>query len=187
MTPTRPMHRLGLGGNMTTTIEHLDMGAPATFVWDYNDRRPRLNQLYEKSKISQWNATTDVDWSVDVDPGVISQELLDRFAGADFAFGAPEGGRYAKSSDENRWLLEAHSHAWTVSQFMHGEQGALVATAKLTAGVESIDDKYYAAAQVADEARHVEAYQRYLDKIGTTYPGNTPLHTLLRPAMGRRA
>src|SRR3954452_21376637 len=171
---------------MSTTIEHLDMGAPASFVWDYNDRRPRLTQLYEKSKVSQWNATTDVDWSVDVDPGVISQELLDRFAGADFAFDATEVGRFARSSDDNRWLLEAHSHAWTVSQFMHGEQGALVATTKLTAGVESIDDKYYAAAQVADEARHVEAYQRYLDKIGISYPVSRPLHDLLEQVMGHR-
>ena len=164
---------------MGDTIEHLDMGAPAAFVWDYDDRRPRLTQLYEKSKVSQWNASTDIDWSIDVDPGVIPQELLDRFAGADFAFGDTEVGRFALSSEENRWLLEAHSHAWTVSQFMHGEQGALVATAKLTAGVESIDDKYYAAAQVADEARHVEAYQRYLGKIGINYPVAAYLHQLL--------
>jgi putative sterol carrier protein len=160
-----------------TLIEH--MGAPASFVWDYDARRPRLAKLYEKSKVSQWNASTDIDWSIDFDPGHISEDLRARFAAAEFDFASTAVGSFARSSEQNRWLLEAHSHAWTVSQFMHGEQGALVATAKICAGVESIDDKYYAAAQVADEARHVEAYQRYLDKIDIRYPVASYLHQLL--------
>jgi hypothetical protein len=163
----------------TTLIEHIDMGAPASFVWDYDNRRPRLAKLYEKSKTMQWNAATDIDWSIDIDPGHISEELRARFAAAEFDFGSRAVGSFAHASAENRWLLEAHSHAWTVSQFMHGEQGALVATAKICAGVETIDDKYYAAAQVADEARHVEAYQRYLDKIDLRYPVASYLHQLL--------
>jgi hypothetical protein len=165
-------------------IEHIDMGAPASFVWDYDARRPRLAKLYEKSKVSQWNAATDIDWDVDIDPGHISAELQERFAAAQFDFEATAVGSFARSSPENRWLIEAHSHAWTVSQFMHGEQGALVATAKICAGVESIDDKYYAAAQVADEARHVEAYQRYLDKIDIRYPVASYLHQLLDDVVG---
>ncbi|HUC04133.1 MAG TPA: diiron oxygenase [Acidimicrobiales bacterium] len=160
-------------------VEHIDMGAPASFVWDYDARRPRLSKLYEKSKTMQWNAATDIDWSVDIDPGKMSDELVARMAAVEFDFGTRAVGAFARSSPENRWLLEAHSHAWTVSNFMHGEQGALVATAKICAGVESIDDKYYAAAQVADEARHVEAYQRYLDKIDIRYPVATYLHQLL--------
>lgn len=167
-----------------TSIEHIDMGAPASFVWDYDARRPRLAKLYEKSKVSQWNAAIDIDWNVDIDPGKISEELQARFAAVDFDFGSTAAGAFARSSAENRWLLEAHSHAWTVSQFMHGEQGALVATAKICAGVESIDDKYYAAAQVADEARHVEAYQRYLDKIDIRYPVASYLHQLLDDVVG---
>ena len=82
--------------------------------------------------------------------------------------------------------IVAQNHGWLISQFMHGEQGALVATAKICAAAESIDDKYYAAAQVADEARHVEAYQRYLDKIGIAYPVSTPLHSLLEQVMGHK-
>ena len=167
-----------------TLVEHIDMGAPASFVWDYDNRRPRLSKLYEKSKISQWNASTDIDWSLPVDPGKISDELRERFAGAEFNFASTAVGEFATASEENRWLLEAHSHAWTVSQFMHGEQGALVATAKICAGVESIDDKYYSAAQVADEARHVEAYQRYLDKIDIRYPVASYLHQLLDDVVG---
>ncbi|HEV3227376.1 MAG TPA: SCP2 sterol-binding domain-containing protein [Acidimicrobiales bacterium] len=166
-------------------IEHVDMGLPASFVWDYDERRPRLGRLYEKSKLSQWNAATDVDWTIEVDPGALPD--VAQFAQVDWGDGGPIsaaiGGR-----DDPTLLHEivAQNHGWLISQFMHGEQGALVATAKICAAAETIDDKYYAAAQVADEARHVEAYQRYLDKIGVTYPVSTPLHDLLEQVMGHR-
>jgi hypothetical protein len=167
---------------VTTALEHVDMGLPASFVWDYADRRPRLSRLYEKSKVSQWNASTDVDWDVDIDPSA-NNMADERFAKIDFGTQDGPVHRFLVSSPENRELFFAHDHAWLVSQFMHGEQGALVATAKITAAAESIDDKYYAAAQVADEARHVEAYQRYLDKIGIEYPVSPSLHELLQQVM----
>ena len=146
-----------------TTIEQIDAGLPASFVWDYDDRRPRLARLYEKSKVSQWNASTDVDWG---DDEIVLAKI----------------GR----TEENVHRLQAEMHGWLVSQFMHGEQGALVATARICAGADTIDDKYYAAAQVADEARHVEAYQRYLDKIDIDYPVSTSLHDLLGQVMRHR-
>src|SRR5581483_3925825 len=151
--------------------------------WDYDARRPRLGRLYEKSKVSQWNASTDVDWSVDVDPGV--DAAAEQFGQVDWGDGGPLS-RVAAGSPERMHEIVAQAHGWLVSQFIHGEQGALVATAKICAAAESIDDKYYAAAQVADEARHVEAYQRYLDKIDIAYPVSTPLHTLLEQVMGHR-
>src|SRR5213078_3123241 len=96
-------------------------------------------------------------------------------------------GRFLGGDPERRREYFAHDHAWTVSQFMHGEQGALVATAKITAGAANIDDKYYAAAQVADEARHVEAYQRYLEeKVQIEYPIATYLHQLLDDIIAHR-
>src|SRR3954451_6980504 len=159
-----------------TDVEHVDMGLPASFVWDYDDRRPRLARLYEKSKVSQWNAATDVDWSIEVDPGAVPD--VAQFSQVDWG----EAGPITKTIGNDPAMVHemvAQQHGWLISQFMHGEQGALVATAKICAAAASIDAKYYAAAQVADEARHVEAYQRYLDKIGITYPVSTPLHTLL--------
>jgi len=168
-----------------STIEHVDMGLPASFTWDYDDRRPRLGRLYEKSKISQWNASTDVDWSVEVDPGASFDAQAERFAAMDFGEGGPMM-RLLRQFPEKRHEFAAHDHAWLVSQFMHGEQGALVATAKITAAAETIDEKYYAAAQVGDEARHVEAYQRYLDKIDLQYPVTPTLSDLLNQVMGHR-
>jgi len=70
--------------------------------------------------------------------------------------------------------------AWQFSQFMHGEQAALICTAKIVQTVPDIDAKYYAATQVIDEARHVEVYSRYLyEKLELAYPVNGNLQSLL--------
>ena len=170
---------------MTSTIDHVDMNLPAAFVWDYDDRRPRLTKLYEKSKVSQWNATTDIDWSIEIDPGA-ANDSDPRFAGIDWgqSVGDDPVRAFMHQSPENLREFVLHDHAWLLSQFMHGEQGALVATAKITAAAENIDDKYYAAAQVGDEARHVEVYQHYLrEKVGLEYPIGSSLHSLLDDVM----
>ena len=63
---------------------------------------------------------------------------------------------------------------------MHGEQGALLCTAKIVETVPWIDAKYYAATQVMDEARHVEVFAKYLDtKLSGHYPINAHLQMLL--------
>ena len=67
-----------------------------------------------------------------------------------------------------------------LSQFMHGEQGALLCTARIVETVPWIDAKYYAATQVMDEARHVEVFARYLDeKLGSQYGINDNLKGIL--------
>ncbi len=72
------------------------------------------------------------------------------------------------------------SQNWTLSQFMHGEQGALLCTAKIVETVPWIDAKYYASTQVMDEARHVEVFAKYLDtKLSGHYPVNAHLGMLL--------
>ncbi|MCB1251132.1 MAG: ferritin-like domain-containing protein [Acidimicrobiales bacterium] len=154
------------------------------FTWDYVQANPQLVKLYEKGKVSQWNATTDIDWAPEVnfgeiDPDITPEEraMTDGFMGFDL----PESPFYGMDEAE-RSRLGWEMQSWMVSQFMHGEQGALVATARLVETVPGIDSKYYAANQVADEARHVEAYAKYLnDKLGTehVYPISKPLESLL--------
>ena len=69
---------------------------------------------------------------------------------------------------------------WMLSQFLHGEQGALLCTAKIVETVPWIDAKYYAATQVMDEARHVEVFSRYLDtKLSGHFQMNGHLGLLL--------
>ena len=82
--------------------------------------------------------------------------------------------------EQDRNEVRRHSAAWRFSQFMHGEQGALVCTAKIVQSVPDLDAKFYAATQVIDEARHVEVYSRYLhEKLELVYPMNPNLASLL--------
>ncbi|MFL6204911.1 MAG: ferritin-like domain-containing protein, partial [Acidimicrobiales bacterium] len=82
---------------------------------------------------------------------------------------------------EKEWIqVGIESQNWTLSQFMHGEQGALLCTAKIVETVPWIDAKYYASTQVMDEARHVEVFAKYLDtKLSGHYPINAHLKMLL--------
>ena len=152
--------------------------ADAIFTWDYEKgARPALNKLYEKAKNSQWNGETDLDWSIDVD-----QEAL---AATNVASGPAMqydlSGTCFANFGEKEWMeVNIEQQNWTLSQFMHGEQGALICTAKIVETVPWIDAKYYAATQVMDEARHVEVFAKYLDeKLSGHYPLNTHLGMLL--------
>ena len=97
------------------------MGAPAAYVWNYGDRRDRLTELYEKSKLGRWNASTDIDWDVGVDPGLDALMEDGQFSGVDCGEAVGEVERYGRGSEANRRAFNAEVHAWTISQFMHGE------------------------------------------------------------------
>ena len=158
----------------TADLLHVDGYIRSCLNWDYGKRDGRLWSLYEKSKVSQWNATTDIDWSPEVNFGApLSPEL--RKTAAPFAT-APGIPVPRELWDKFRWEYQA----WMVSQFLHGEQGALLTTARLVEIVPDMEAKTYAASQVADEARHVEAYAKYIDeKLGVCYPINHGLQQLL--------
>ncbi|MFC5747676.1 ferritin-like domain-containing protein [Actinomadura rugatobispora] len=144
--------------------------AEARFVWDYARTDERLRALYERGKAAQWNATTDIDWAAGV--GTPAQAGL---LGPDLPMG-----RDASPVPPERWAgFQWEFHSWMTSQFLHGEQGALLATGRLVALAPDLDAKFYAAAQAADEARHVEAYARYVDLLGNGYPINPSLRRML--------
>ena len=150
------------------------------FTWDYEKgTRPKLNRLYEKAKGAMWNAETDLPWDTEVDQAAVAvantAPLGGPGMGADFT-GTP----FEKWGDKEWIELGVQSQNWTLSQFMHGEQGALVCTAKIVESVPWIDAKYYAATQVMDEARHVEVFAKYLnEKLSSSYPINAHLRLLL--------
>ncbi len=164
-----------LEGTIHTVKDHAD----AIFTWDYEKgARPALNKLYEKAKNAQWNGETDLDWSIDVD-----QEELAKSAVTNSPINSQldlSGTCFEKWNDDDWARLNVEMQNWTLSQFMHGEQGALLCTAKIVETVPWIDAKYYAATQVMDEARHVEVFAKYLDeKLSGHYPMNTHLGLLL--------
>ncbi len=158
--------------------------AETIFTWNYEKgERSALDKLYEKAKTSQWNGTTDLPWDTDVDIEKevrASNELMNPGA-TDLIPPFDVSGTPLESWGDKEFLelgIEMQNHL--LSQFMHGEQGALMCTAKIVETVPWIDAKYYAATQVMDEARHVEVFARYLDeKLTGHYPVNAHLRMLL--------
>ena len=170
-------------------VSNTDVDAPShsvsgkfetEFTWNYERSRPQLSKLYEKAKTSQWNATTDLDWSIDVD---IEKVVLNNMeANGRMFFNEVDlaGTQFAKWSEKEWTQLAIEGNNWTMSQFLHGEQGALLCTARIVETVPWIDAKYYASTQVMDEARHVEVFSRYLnEKLNGHYPINAHLRMLL--------
>src|SRR3954447_4680351 len=160
-------------------VHHVRANSETAFTWDYDRSRPALSKLYEKAKNSQWNGSIDLPWETDVDQEKIAKLLGatgDRFA----RVGALENTPVAKWGEKEWTQLSIESQNFMLSQFLHGEQGALVCTAQIVETVPWIDAKYYASTQVMDEARHVEVFARYLDeKLSGHYPINPHLGRLL--------
>lgn len=153
--------------------------ADAIFTWDYSLARPQLRKLYEKAKVGQWNATTDLDWDTEIDiEKVVS---ADQSAAASGLTVGHYDGTVVEKWGDKEWLeFGIDQRRWTLSQFLHGEQGALLCTAKITETVPWYDAKLYASTQVVDEARHVEVFARYLDeKMGGGFQVNAHLRMLL--------
>ena len=154
-------------------LEAVPQTSDTIFNWGYETTRPALLALYEKGKRMQWNASTDIDWSIDVDPerfpDFMPPEAINALLNPPRPMDIPEIVR-----------MRVHQLGWLLSQFLHGEQGALLATAQIVNTVPWTEAKFYAASQVVDEARHVEVYRRYLtEKLTIPYPVNPHLHTLL--------
>jgi len=148
-------------------------GGTTVFDWEYDEGRDRLLGLYEKGKQRQWDAAERLDWSIDIDPNNpmgVPEESIAIF-----------GSRVWESlGEKDRGMVRHHLCSWQFSQFLHGEQGALICSAKIVHTVPDLDAKFYAATQVIDEARHVEAYSRYLrEKLNLAYPINPSLKALL--------
>ncbi len=141
--------------------------------WEYDEGRDALLTLYDKGKKQQWDAAERIDWSQNLEPDN-PMEFDDRSVpiyGSDI---------WNKMTEKERAALRQHLQSFQISQFLHGEQGALVCTAKIVQTVPDIDSKFYAATQVMDEARHVEAYSRLLhEKFELAYPLTGPLKALL--------
>jgi hypothetical protein len=154
----------------------------AEFTWDYTKgARPKLDKLYEKAKRGQWNGQTDLPWETPVDQEALviaaaeSPQEQNRWGNTSL-----EGTVLEKWGDKEWMQFGIEQQNWMLSQFMHGEQGALLCTAKIVETVPWIDAKYYAATQVVDEARHVEVFSKYLDeKLSGHYPVNAHLGLLL--------
>ena len=146
------------------------------FDWQYALEKQNLMGLYEKGKQLNWNAT-ELDWSteVDIEKMVRERQAMGMGGMLNNVLNPPK-----QLDDQELIELNLNMNAFMLSQFLHGEQGALVATAKIVQAAPTEEAKFYAANQVADEARHVEVYHRYLtEKLGISYEVHPALGTLL--------
>jgi len=144
--------------------------ADRIFLWNYDRDRAQLVTLYNKAMASQWNSVTELDWSTDVDPeGLVNlhSPMMQLVRAARDVPGSP----IASWGEREFGLVAVEMFKAQLSQFMHGEQGAMMTAAKIVETVPWIDAKYYAATQTMDEARHTEVFAKYLHtKLGDAYP-----------------
>jgi hypothetical protein len=143
------------------------------YTWTYEEADKRIRKLYRLGKLRNWNAETDLDWTRN-----FPRDKSPMIEGGEnpFAGWAP----FEALSEPERVEFGWHQHAWTQSQFLHGEQGALLVSSQLVSCAPTYDAKLYAASQTFDEARHVEVFGRYLhDKVRVVYPINRHLKALL--------
>jgi rubrerythrin len=156
----------------------VDVPVSAVLSWEYDTPPTRLSHLYESAKLAQWNASTDIDWSVPVPFGDPLPE------GSAHALGTFTSSPLAKRGragwDAFRWEVQA----WMVCQFLHGEQAALVSCARLAETLPDVEAKLCAISQAGDEARHVEAFSRYVrEHVQQPYPVTEALRSLFTDAL----
>jgi hypothetical protein len=151
----------------------------AHFDWTYTRDRAELARLYAAAKRSQWDAATDLDWSIQVDPYDPSRQLF-----LDDALPLSELRTYTSLTQREQETQRHALLAWMLSQFLHGEQGALLAACQVTESVGWMDGKLYGSTQVVDEGRHVEVFHRYLtQKLEKLYQVNDNLYVIIDALM----
>jgi hypothetical protein len=154
--------------------DKIDIKVPVQlhWSWEYGSEVEELRALYEKGKVNQWNAETDIDWSMPCsnDEWLLTPEAS-LMGQVTKLMGKDEATQKAAMFDEINYVL---------SQLLHGEQAALELCGQLTNVCEKMDEKWYSASQVTDEARHIEVFSKFLQrKMGTIYPIGPTLKTLL--------
>ena len=158
-------------GNIEDIVEIFNTPLIGHYNWDYTDADSRIKKLYELGKKLNWDGSIDLDWSKGIKRGEapVKAELLARMEGP-----------LAALPEEDRLEYMWHDSAWSLSQFLHGEQGALLVASQLVSCAPTYQAKLYAASQTFDEARHVEVFARYLREVsGVEYPINKNLKSLL--------
>src|SRR3954454_18880423 len=95
----------------------------AIFTWDYSRTRAGLSKLYEKAKTSQWNGSTDLDWSIDVDQEQVAREMSGAVPSFQQRLRDVDGSR-VKSWGDKEWLtFQLEAFKCLMSQFLRGAQG----------------------------------------------------------------
>ena len=157
--------------NIEDIVEIFNTPLVGSYNWDYTDADTRIKKLYELGKKLNWNGSIDLDWDnhIGKDEFPMKAELIARMEGP-----------LSMLPEDQKLEYMRHDQAWALSQFLHGEQGALLVASQLVSCAPTYQAKLYAASQTFDEARHVEVFNRYIQRVhGMEYPINKNLKALL--------
>ncbi len=141
-----------------TLTERRKAPSASTSLWnlEYEPDFAKGRRLYEVAKRKAWNPQTDITWT----PIDDTKPLL-----RDEYWGAAQMGLTDCLSLSEREVLARRETGWVLSQLLHGEQGSLLICAQLVNMRPDMDGKLFLASQVMDEARHIEVFRRYLDRM----------------------
>lgn len=140
------------------------------YNWDYKVQDDRIKKLYDLGKQLNWDPEMDIDWDRPWPKEERSPEMMNLH----------EYEPYLAMDEKTKAEFWLHMNAWSLSQFLHGEQGALLVASQLVSCAPTLNAKLYAASQTFDEARHVEVFNKYLQqRIGMMYPINTHLKSII--------
>ncbi len=151
----------------------LDTAMKVVYQWNYEPEVEELRRLYDKANEAQWIAEREIDWDRPIDTECFSSE------GLGVAIPIEKTSYWKSLDDEITTTVSRRTAAFRLSNFLHGEQGALMVAAQLVNAVPHTDAKFYAATQTMDEARHVEVFAKYIDKLDEVRPIAAPLKDVL--------
>lgn len=159
-------------GDVESIAEIFQTPLNGAYNWDYTTANGRIRKLYELGKQLNWNGEVDIDWSQPIPRHQFAtDEALNPFVGYD---------EYEAMNEKQKIEFSWHRLGSQLSQFLHGEQGALLVASQLVSCAPSFDAKLYAASQTFDEARHVEVFNNYLQRrVGVMYPMGPNLKLLI--------
>jgi hypothetical protein len=150
----------------------------AIYNWNYEPEIDELRTLYANALERQWIAMRDLDWERGVDKEAFSRTFS--LAG----FPIQETNFWKELDPDTRWEVARRTAAFMLSNFLHGEQGALMVASQLVNAVPHMDGKFYAATQTMDEARHVEVFAAFIRQIDHVYPIMSSLKKILDATLG---
>ena len=141
------------------------------YTWDYRLQDNRIRKLYRLGKQLNWDPETDINWQQETEKTLIHDVEQENFGGWH---------HWDNMTERQQDAFRRHSNAWTLSQFLHGEQGALLVASQLVSCAPTLDAKLYAGSQTFDEARHVEVFNKYIqERVGLMYPVSDSLKSIL--------
>jgi hypothetical protein len=107
------------------------------YTWNYAEADKKLRKLYRLGKERNWNADFDINWAQP-----LRRDETPILATAENPYLDWEP--FVALSEPERNLFGWHCMVWTTSQFLHGEQGALLVASQLVSCAPTSDGKQQA-------------------------------------------